>query len=203
MSVNTWISSDHHLGEDRFAIMQRPFHTVDEHNAALINNHNSKVNDNDIVIFNGDVMYQKCDLEKTLPLIAQMKGRKTLIRGNHDRPFSDDILSKYFERIIPEGEGLELEVDGIPCYVTHYPTCSVKDRFNLTGHIHGAWKFQLNMLNVGVDVNHYYPLNLNEIPFFLRAITEFYDNDVWVAYNEVNSSYFNTRGKKSNYFVKS
>jgi hypothetical protein len=32
-------------------------------------------------------------------------GKKTLVRGNHDRVFSDDDLKPYFHTIIPDGGG--------------------------------------------------------------------------------------------------
>ncbi len=57
------------------------------------------------------------------------------------------------------------------------------------------------MFNVGVDVKHYYPVDTEKIPFHLKAIKEFYDADVWVAYNELNESYKDTRGKKGSYFA--
>lgn len=197
---NVWISSDHHLGEDRFDLMGRPFKTVDEHNNTIIDRHNELVAADDLVYFNGDVLYQKGDIGKNLPLIGKMNGKKILIRGNHDVPITDEQFAPYFEQIVKEGDGVELDVEGIPCYITHYPTRSVKDRFNLVAHIHAAWKFQLNMMNVGVDVNHFYPLNMNRVPFFLTAITKFYDEDVWVAYREENSNYRESRGNKNVYF---
>jgi calcineurin-like phosphoesterase family protein len=196
----SWISSDYHFGEDRFDLMGRPFKTVEDHNNAIIDRHNELVAPEDIVFVNGDVIYQKANIDEMLPLIGKMNGRKVLIRGNHDRVVTDEQFKPYFETIVAEGGGVPLEVEGIPCYITHYPTQGVKDRFNLTGHIHLAWKFQLNMLNVGVDVNHFYPVSMDKIPFFVRAITEFYDEDVWVAYREENSSYRETRGKKDVYF---
>jgi len=36
-------------------------------------------------------------------------------------------------------------------YIDHYPTNGKSDIFNVVGHIHGTWKVQRNMVNVGVD----------------------------------------------------
>lgn len=198
--MNTFITSDFHLGDDRMTIMGRPFGSGEEHIEALIKNHNSVVAPDDLVIIAGDVCYQK-KLE-SLPIVKRFNGRKILIRGNHDRGFSTEELEKYFERVIPEGDGIELEVEGIPCFVTHYPTTGMAGRFNLVGHIHAAWKYQLNMFNIGVDTNHFFPVNLNTIPFHFKAICEFYDEDVWVAYNTLNSSFSGIRGKSGTYFSK-
>ena len=197
--MNKFITADWHLGEDRFELMGRPFATKNQHIRHLITEHNMIVGEEDLVYVNGDACYQKSP--ESLPLIAKFNGRKILIRGNHDRVFTDEQLKPYFEEIIPEGDGISIDVEGIPCYITHYPTCGRQDRFNLTGHIHSAWKYQKNMLNVGVDVNGFRPVNLTKIPFHLKAITEFYDNDVWVANNPINTAH-NNRGKNSTYFTK-
>jgi calcineurin-like phosphoesterase family protein len=201
----TWITSDWHLGEDRMKIMQRPFASAEEHLETIIANHNKVVSKDDRVYVNGDVIYQKADPSIYLQQIARLNGRKFLIRGNHDRPFTDEQFAPYFEWIVAEGEGMEIDVpvpdsDPIQCYITHYPTHSRADKFNLVGHIHGAWKFQLNQINVGIDVNHFYPMDMAEIPFFFTAITQFYDSDVWQAYSPVNQQYVGTRGKQSRYF---
>jgi hypothetical protein len=85
-------------------------------------------------------------------------------------------------------------------FFTHYPTQSRADRFNIVGHIHAAWKYQKNMLNVGVDVNHFYPFHAHEFAFYLTAITSFYDNDVWCARHPANAIYDGSRGKLGSYF---
>jgi len=193
----TFFCADWHLGEDRFEIMQRPFTTQEEMIEVLIANHNALVAPDDEVHVVGDVCYQKTP--EFLPMVERFNGRKILYRGNHDRVFSDSDLEPYFDKIVAEGGGVGMAVCGVTCYVTHYPTQGAEDVFNLVGHIHGAWKYQLNMLNVGVDVNHFRPVHEEQIPFFLKAITEFYDRDVWVAYDSVNELYRYVRGKKTRY----
>lgn len=199
--MNKWITSDWHLGENRFDLMGRPFKSTYDHNNAIVYNHNSVVSPQDIVYVVGDAVYQNAP--EYLALVSRFNGRKILIRGNHDKVFSDEQLKQYFEQIVPDGEGLDLNIDGIDCYLTHYPSTSKKDKFNLVGHIHGAWKFQLNMVNIGVDANYFYPTNFTRIPFYFNTIKNHYDEDVWVAYNEINNQYFrNGRGKQSSYFLK-
>jgi calcineurin-like phosphoesterase family protein len=195
----TFLTADWHLGEDRLEILQRPFDSALHMIDSLVERHNSIVMPDDEVIVVGDVLYQNAP-KYCLDHVGKFNGRKTLIRGNHDRHLSDEELQPYFERIIPDGGGIELEVDGIPCYATHYPTQGKVDRFNLVGHIHMTWKHQLNMLNVGVDVHHFYPLPLDKVPFHFTAINEYYDEDVWVAYREVNKDYRGIRGKPGRYF---
>jgi len=193
-----FITADFHIGDSRMEILGRPFDSADVMIETLIKNHNSVVKPDDEVIIVGDVCCNKT-LDK-IHLVERFNGKKTLIRGNHDIGLSDDILSKYFDRIITDGGGLKIKVGDIPCYATHYPTTGMKDRFCLVGHVHAAWKYQLNMYNIGIDCNHFYPVNLNTIPFHLNAITNFYDEDVWAAYNEINTAYRDKRGKKGVYF---
>lgn len=196
----TWLTADWHLGENRFELMSRPFKSVDEHINHLVEKHNSVVDIDDEVIVVGDAVYGKAP--ECVEHISRFNGKKTLIRGNHDRTISDEKYSKYFDIIIGEGDGISVSYQGIPCWLTHYPSLGKPDAFNLVGHVHAAWKYQLNMFNVGVDVNHFYPVSADKISFHFDAITQFYDGDVWIAYSDINSTYYGVRGKKTYYFSK-
>lgn len=200
--MKTWITSDWHLGEDRFELMGRPFKTEMEMIEVLRKNHNELVAPEDTVIVAGDVCYKKyADIR--LCFVQGFNGKKILIRGNHDTPISDKQFLYYFEKVIPEGDGIEMDIQGLPCYITHYPSQGKKNKFNLVGHIHAAWKYQLNMLNVGVDVHHFKPVDLNSVWFHFEAITKFYDQDVWSAYNPINASFQTIRGVQDTYFKRS
>lgn len=196
-----WFTADWHLGETRFEIMQRPFKSVDNHINTLVERHNSLVGPDDEVLVVGDAVYQNAD-NKYLEYIDRFNGRKTLIRGNHDRKFSLLELYCYFDNVVEEGDGLAVDACGINCWVTHYPSQGRPDLFNLVGHVHGAWKYQLNMFNVGVDANHFYPTPAERIPFHFDAVVKYYDGDIWIANDERNSQYRESRGKKSFYFQK-
>lgn len=197
--MKSFITADWHLGDNRFQILGRPFRTERQMVATIIDNHNSVVSPEDKVIFVGDALYQNASLNH-LKYIGQMHGEKILIRGNHDRNISDELFSQYFTSIIDEGEGIDLNIGGIDCYITHYPSGGKVDKFNLVGHIHATWKYQLNMLNVGVDAHHFFPVDLETIPFHFKAINEFYDQDVWIAYNPINREYEGKRGSPNYYF---
>jgi calcineurin-like phosphoesterase family protein len=197
--MRRWITADWHIGEERMAIMQRPFKDQREMIETLVARHNAVVAPEDIVFNLGDVCNQKTP--EFLPEVARFNGTKILVRGNHDRVFTDAELTKYFPQVYHEGLGIELQVGDVMCYLTHYPSRAKPDLFNLVGHIHSAWKFQLNMVNVGVDVNHFVPHNLDvAVPFWLKAISDFYDDDVWAAYLSQNKDYIGKRGKKGVYF---
>lgn len=195
----TWITADWHLGEDRFDIMNRPFMHPEQMVDSLVRLHNSMVSPSDKVIVVGDSVAKHAP--DYLSHIARFNGKKILLRGNHDRIFTNEDLSPYFEHILDEGVGMEFDVGGIPCYAVHYPTCGVDDKLNIVGHVHGAWRFQLNAINVGVDVNHFRPLNIDKIPMLYEAINKHYDDDIWAAYHHSNSSFVGRRGKQGQYFT--
>jgi len=199
----TFLTADWHLGETRLAIMQRPFANTHEQTETLIRNHNALVRPNDIVILNGDAISAAStadEMRTLLPQIARFNGKKKLIRGNHDRRLTNEDFAPYFELgILDDGDGMELQTPGGPVYVTHYPTQSKTGMFNCVGHIHSSWKVQLNMLNVGVDVHHFSPIPVTQVPFFIKAVTDFYDQDVWVADHPANAAYKGVRGKPGRY----
>lgn len=195
-TAQVFFTADWHLGEDRFKIMQRPFSDPQEAVDHMVECHNSMVTPEDTVHVVGDAVYKGA--REFLPQVARFNGRKTLYRGNHDAVFSDDELAPYFERIVPEGEVVRMHVDGVDVAVQHYPTRGVSNAFNLVGHIHALWKVQKNALNVGVDAHHFYPVPEDIISFYLTAITDYYDEDVW-AHDHASNTAHALRGKSGTY----
>jgi calcineurin-like phosphoesterase family protein len=181
-------------------MLRRPFISEDEMLFKLKDEHNKLVHPDDTVYVLGDVCFRKA--KHGLSSVKDFNGKKILVRGNHDRDTSDEEFLVYFQQVIPEGEGLEIEYKNINFYLTHYPTTTRQDIFNLVGHVHDSWKFQPNMINVGVDVNHFRPVNADEIIYFYNAIMTHFDQDIWAAYLPQNTTHFEQRGKKTSYFEK-
>ena len=198
--MNTWFTSDWHIGDTRVNMLRRPFVNEDEMFFRLKDEHNKLVHPNDTVYVLGDVCFRKA--KHVLSSVKDFNGKKILVRGNHDRDTSDEEFLVYFDQVISEGEGLEVEYKNINFYLTHYPTTTRQDIFNLVGHVHDSWKFQPNMINVGVDVNHFRPVNADEIIYFYNAIHTHFDQDIWAAYLPQNTTHFEQRGKKTSYFEK-
>ena len=163
----------------------------------LIENHNRLVSPDDVVLCVGDVT--SIDAVDHLHLVERLNGQKILVRGNHDERHSELELLKYFHHVVGNGDGLTFEYKDVSLYATHYPTQGRSDRFNIVGHVHGAWRCQLNMLNVGVDNFGYSPCHIDRVPFFINAITNHYDRDVWAAYEDVNEVFRGQRGKSNRY----
>ena len=64
-------------------------------------------------------------------------------------------------------------------YLNHYPAKCIDKPFAITGHIHGLWKVQKNMINVGVDAWHFKPVTEAEIKFCTTAVQKYYDKNVF------------------------
>lgn len=197
-----YFTADWHLGDERLELMGRnpPFYSARQMSVELIKNTFSIIRcRQDVLYFNGDICYKPDYLEclGDLPVC-----KRILLRGNHDRQFSDSEFAPYFDEIVPEDQGLELEIAGIPVYITHYPTQGHPHRFNIVGHIHGIWKCQLNMLNVGIDVHHFHPISEEKVAFYYNAIHSFYDRDAWAAYEPLNTIYVGKRGRSDRYLDK-
>ena len=187
--------SDPHLGEDRLDIMGRPWKNTEEHDASIQLFYNTKVKPDNHVLWLGDVTNFRAP--HALKKVAKFNGTKTLIRGNHDRCHSDEELLKYFDVVIPEGEGLEFTInDELDCWASHYPHCGREDRFNLCGHVHGMFKVLPNMLNCSVDAHHFDPISADKVLFYFKGILDFYDVDAFAAYLPCNMKWKNERGLK-------
>ena len=72
----------------------RTFTSVEEMDEHMIECWNNVVGNNDLVYHCGDITMH----ERYLPILNRLKGRKILIRGNHDLASTKTLL-KYFEEV--------------------------------------------------------------------------------------------------------
>ena len=94
-----YFTADMHFDDDNIRRYEnRPFDTAGEMNEAIIANWNSTVDEDDEVFVVGDV--------GNIGYISRLKGKKYLIKGNHDK-LSDDFYREVFDdvldRLILEG----------------------------------------------------------------------------------------------------
>ncbi len=136
----------------------RPFDNIREMNDILIDNWNSVVSDEDIVIHNGDFCFGNQNLFEKYK--SRLNGNKIFIKGNHDR--NNVKIQNMF-----------LKEKGDLFFITHNPKDRKKIYFNLTGHVHNRWRFkEYNIkdieenyycINIGTDVWGYKPVTLEKI----------------------------------------
>ncbi|MCM1089997.1 MAG: metallophosphoesterase [Butyrivibrio sp.] len=94
--MNYYISDLHLFHESIIKYDNRPFESLDEMHRTILTNWNSVVTNGDIVYILGDISLRGKN-EELIALVAQLKGRKVLIKGNHD-----DISDYRYKQLFAE-----------------------------------------------------------------------------------------------------
>lgn len=176
MSYNIFFTSDHHFGHskpydtftrDNGKFLRHEFANCQEGDEAMIDRHNAVVTDNDRVYFVGDVCFHKRELYK----VGRMKGRKVLIKGNHDLLEANDYL-QYFDDIRGSHQFKGILITHIPVH----PQSLSRWGFNVHGHLHahritetvqgGITEPDPRYFNVSVEQINYTPISLEEVKKF-------------------------------------
>lgn len=167
-----WFTSDTHFGHKNIIrYCKRPFDSIESMNAELIKRWNAMVAPDDVVYHLGDFS-TKLRAEDAQAVLSQLNGTKTLIYGNHDSHWSKTKwLRLGFDEVY---DYLTVEIDGRKIGMVHDPALFVADsNFNLglCGHVHTRWKTHifgnLPIVNVGVDMWGYYPIDIQQILEYL------------------------------------
>ena len=179
MSKNIFFASDHHMGHEgpysKFIMenglpLRHPFVNSDEADEMMIERHNARVTDNDRVYFVGDFCFSKKHIHKA----GRMRGKKVLIKGNHDTLDLKEYLP-YFDDI----RGVH-QFDGM--VITHIPVHEQslgRWGFNVHGHLHSHRVMKIDKgcsadppeidpryFNVSVEQINYTPISLEEVKKF-------------------------------------
>jgi len=157
-------SDNHHFHANMIKYESRPFKNVDDMTIQMIDKWNKKVSKNDSVYILGDFAFG--DAESVSKLLDKLNGNKFLIKGNHDYYLKDREIHKKFGWV---EDYYMLKYNGLKIVLFHYPIavfdCQHYESIHLHGHIHSRIlepKIK-NAYNVGVDVNNYEPVSLEEI----------------------------------------
>jgi calcineurin-like phosphoesterase family protein len=186
---NIWLTSDTHFGHKNILHLGegRPFDTIEEHDAALIENWNSVVGKNDIVFHLGDFSMSIADMEGVAPFL---NGFTVLVAGNHDACWTRNgtrtgksvrAAQRYVDAglsVVGYGQlnatvrGLRLpRLSHLPAQGDHTAMSRYDEfrpvlnrrEFLLCGHVHHAWRRHGLQVNVGVDKWNYTPVNYDEV----------------------------------------
>lgn len=159
-----WFTSDTHFGHANVIKHDcRPFLTIDEHDAQLIENWNKVVKPGDCVYHLGDFSWHRkvVDVDKVL---GQLNGTKHLVKGNHD------------EKTVTRS-GLwasvhnyhEISEQGQKIVLFHYRMVvwnrSHHGSWALHGHSHGTLPVLTDRktFDVGTMLWQYRPISLDEV----------------------------------------
>lgn len=139
--MNYYISDLHLFHEAVLKFDDRPFASIQEMHEVILENWNSRVKNGDIVYILGDIALRGT-LEELISFVARLKGRKILIKGNHD-DVSDYRYKQLFAEIYDYKE-IQDQVgnDTYHLALMHYPIFSFKrmkkNGVLLYGHTHNS-----------------------------------------------------------------
>lgn len=165
-----FFTSDTHLGHFNICkYCHRPFTSRSEMDKTLIQNWNSVVPEDGIVVHCGDFMLpHNCDVKEYMKYMYHLNGRILLLRGNHDRI---PLLTEN-DKLISVQDKAIIEVESIKIYAEHYPCAAFNGDYHVYGHVHTlsdgicygmdaeAMKaMKKTTYDVGVDQNNYHPIS--------------------------------------------
>lgn len=171
--MSVFFTSDlhfHHLNVIKFC--NRPYKNVDEMNEKLIKNWNSRVTNKDEIYCLGDFSW-KCSQEQLKEILNQLKGKKHLILGNHDKA-KLHIKTQLWESV---ENYKRIIINDKRVVLCHYPIfdfdCAYHKSVHLFGHIHKQSDvdeiYQFHQRKgfysycVGVVFNNWMPVCFDEI----------------------------------------
>jgi len=155
-------------------LCSRPFETIEEMNRALVQNWNAYVTNMDEIYILGDFAHKGTPQEVN-SILKKLKGKKYLIRGNHDRFIDSPGFDANAFKWIKDYHVLHHNKQKFVLF--HYPILEWDGFFgnsiHLHGHVHNAAKtltqearlgvLGRNAINVGVDTNNYFPVSIDMI----------------------------------------
>lgn len=153
MSGRTWVTADLHFGHPNIVKFTRqdgsklrPWDDHEQHDQDIIRFWNELVAEGDRVYLLGDVCIRRQDLWK----LGQLKGRKVLIKGNHDifklkeyLPYFDDIRACVVGKMKDEAKRYVLT------HVPVHPDSLIRFGVNIHGHLHSG-----NVMKKGPMYDH-------------------------------------------------
>ena len=153
--MNKWFISDTHFSHNNsIRYTGRPFQSVDEMNARLIDNWNALVKPQDTIFFLGDFGLGTTDFLASL--CASLHGNKICIRGNHDgTPTKMQAIG--FSLVL---ESAFIKIGRHQVELVHIPSYPAPPHFQLHGHVHEKRPNKLvdHQLNLSVEVWDYKPV---------------------------------------------
>lgn len=166
--MNFYISDLHLFHEASIRFDQRPFSSLEEMHEMILENWNKRITNGDTVYILGDISLRGRN-EDLVAFVAKLKGRKVLVKGNHD-DLSDYRYQQLFHEIVDYKE-IRDAFDGknYKLVLCHYPLFSWKDMGKgsilLYGHTH----------------------NSQEDVYFQKCLKEMHEKECRHASNKVNA----------------
>ncbi len=157
-------TADPHFGHDNIRqFCKRPFASVGAMDAAILTAYQNATGPDDDLWILGDFAFAHIDDAPPLEaMLASIPGRKHLVKGNHDKPWTTKLGGWTSVHDL-----VEIVDSGTRLCLCHYPMITFpgarRGALQLFGHVHNNWRGSRNSINVGVDVWNFKPVTLAEI----------------------------------------
>jgi len=162
-------ADEHYLHANIIKYQARPFSGIEEMNNTLIANSNAIVGQDDHVIHIGDFSFgHKEDL---IRILRRLNGKHYILDGSHDKSLEEyflmenkptDIVDKF--TILPKL--FEFTYSGKKITLCHYAMArwwaSHHGSLHFFGHSHGNYEHPGRAIDVGVDVQGYTPILIDQ-----------------------------------------
>lgn len=154
-----FVWSDIHFGHKNIIKYSgRPYPSHDIMNDCLVGNYLNTVQEQDVVIFGGDISFMSDTA--TNEILGQLPGYKIQIVGNHDIERNGKLKNLNFDE---RRVCMALDTGTDTLLFTHYPLTTVpKGCINVHGHIHQHPAPSSRHLNICVEHTNYTPRLLKE-----------------------------------------
>ena len=180
---------DTHLGHEN---IKRYCDRPDNFERLIETNWQQTVTDADTVIHLGDIALNRKTGDALVAKLGGWKGRKILVRGNHDKQSDDFYMSHGFTLIV---NTMTLRVDDVKFLFSHRPIFNHDCDINIHGHQHN--------LSVLDDTRLYLPLSIEHMGYkpiafdaeFVTAIKNFVVRRKQPTLNELMQLRQNAIGK--------
>ena len=166
-----FIADTHFYHEAIIEFSKRPFQDVADMNKQLIENWNSVVKSpQDEVYILGDFLY-KGNGEQANQILKQLRGKKYLIKGNHEKYLNDENFDSPLIDWVKDYYTFEYNKRKFILF--HYPILEWEGYYNraihLYGHVHHTRDEYFRSvlgnyaMNVGVDMIDYKPISIDDV----------------------------------------
>lgn len=159
--AKTWVIADTHFGHQNMCTFTnydgskvRPWDTAEEMDKALLANWNERVKDEDRIYVLGDVAMHR----RHLHILDHLKGRKVLVRGNHDME-KLSVYAQYFDDV----RGIVVKKGFVLTHVPVHPNCLTRWGINIHGHLHANRIDDPRYVCVSVEQTGFAPVDLQDI----------------------------------------
>lgn len=157
-----WFTADEHYGHAKIIeYCNRPFSTVSEMDAVLIDHFNAIVKNTDVTIHCGDFCWYSREVANELR--KRLHGNHIFLRGSHDHWLPDSAKDCWRDTI-----------DGQFIVACHYAMRTWErahyGSWQVFGHSHGQLRPLGKQWDVGVDNNSFRPVSFDQLKLIMNTL---------------------------------